>query len=89
MKELVIEIDFNLWKHVLASNEVYSQIRDHFIEFVEGVTGDVFPWELEESIGWNFFSYVIGHGEYYRTTNLAAELSCVEEVEGVYLERLF
>jgi len=39
--------------------------------------------------GWNFFSYVIGHGEYYRTTNLAAELSCVEEVEGVYLERLF
>lgn len=52
MKELVIEIDFNLWKHVLASNEVYSQIRDHFIEFVEGVTGDVFPWELEESIEW-------------------------------------
>ena len=52
MKELVIEIDFNLWKHVLASNEVYSQIRDHFIEFVKGVTGDVFPWELEESIEW-------------------------------------
>ena len=88
MKELVIEIDFNLWKHVLASNEVYSQIRDHFIEFVEGVRHRE-RRGTEGKRGWNFFSYVIGHGEYYRTTNLAAELSCVEEVEGVYLERLF
>lgn len=54
MKELVIEIDFNLWKHVLASNEVYSQIRDHFIEFVEGVRHRE-RRGTEGKRGWNFF----------------------------------
>lgn len=55
MKELVIEIDFNLWKHVLASNEVYSQIRDHFIEFVEGVRHREREEERKEREGGIFF----------------------------------